>query len=211
MKDKGRIERFGMHGFYKAQLYLHRTIIKALEGKDPDELKWAVAGLSPLGGLLGFERVREVCSDNAVVNEYRNHVLDCGLGGGTVHTNLRMGLFSNDVTPGRTLTLATMSGTLTEFTAYSVESGNTTNRAPYTAAAAASQSVSNTASPSRFTFTGTGTIRGTMIICGATLKSGASDATPPNILASAGRLDADLTIPAAGSIVDMTYTQSNDT
>lgn len=211
MKNEGRIERVGMHGFYKAALYLHREVIKALEGKDPKELAWAVSRINPVNGLLGFERFQEVCSDNAVVNEYRNRILDLGIGGGTVDTNIRMGLFSNDVTPGRTLTLGTMSGTLTEFTAYTVESGNATNRAPYTAGDAASQSIDNSASPARFTFTSSGTIRGTMVMLGATLKSGAGDGTPPNILVSAGRLDADLTVPAAGSIVDMTYTQSNDT
>lgn len=211
MNGKGRIERVGMHGFYKAALYLHNEVIKALEGKDPEELEWAVSRINPLSGLLGFERVREVCSDNAVVNEYRNRILDLGIGGGTVNTNVRMGLFSNDVTPGRTLTLATMSGTLTEFTAYTVESGNVTNRAPYTAGDAASQQIDNVASPAQFTFTSSGTIRGTMVILGATLKSGSGDSTPPNILVSAGRLDADLTVPSAGSIVEMTYEQSNDT
>ena len=203
-------DKFGMSGAFHGCMYQHRRVLHALESGDPEELVWAMRQIKA-GSMEGFERTNEFAFSNTVVNEYRNRVLQLGIGDGTVITNQRMFLFDNDVTPGRTTTLANMSATINEFTAYTVESGNTTNRAPFTGGTAASQSIDNSASPSRFTFTGTGTIRGAGVCLGATLKDGSQDSTSPNILVAIGRLSADQPIAAAGAIIDMTYTQSNDT
>ena len=150
-------DKFGMSGAFHGCMYQHRRVLSALESGDPEELVWAMRQIKA-GSMEGFERTDEFAFSNTVVNEYRNKVLQLGIGGGTVITNVRMGLFDNDVTPGRTTTLANMSATINEFTDYKLADDNTTNRAPYTGGTAASQSIDNTASPSRFVFEGTGTI-----------------------------------------------------
>ncbi len=201
---------FALQGAFHGCLYQHNRVLRALESGDPEELVWAMRQIKQ-GSMEGFEQVSAFEFANTVVNEYRDRLLQLGIGAGTVISTIVMGLFDNDVTPGATTTLAGLDSAVNEFEGYTVSGGNSTNRAPFTAGTAASQSIDNSASPSRFTFTATGTIRGAFVVLGSQLKGsqpGNQDDTAPNILAAIGRLSADQPIAAAGAIIDMTYTQT---
>jgi len=206
-----------LKGVYEARRYEGRDVLREMEQGDPIgealarqralELSW----IDP--SLKGFELVQSSQALNTVMNEWYDFILETMIRGTALSLNLRMGLFGNNVSPAATLVSDSGDGSyfhtsLGEATGYTVDSGNSTNRSTTTFAAAASQSITNSAAASRFTFTGTDTIYGLFLIHGATLKDRSQDSGyPTTALCSAGLLDASQAV-SNGSILDMVYTQS---
>lgn len=104
---------------------------------------------------------------NLVVNEGLNHILDVVLHNQAQIPTWFVALFGGNVTPLATWTAANFTSLSTEFTNY-----DEATRPEYVEAAAASQSISNTASKAVFTIaTGGGTVYGAALIS-SSVKSG---------------------------------------
>ena len=114
------------------------------------------------------EVIDEWEDDNLVVNQGLNHILDVVFHGTTPVSPWYVGLFEGNYTPVAGLTAATVASAATECTAY-----DESVRQDYTEAAAASQSITNSASRATFTFNATKTIYGAFLISDST-KSGTS-------------------------------------
>lgn len=119
-----------------------------------------------IGGIFTFEQVRDGkvidtwSEHNIVVNTGLNYVLDSSLSNATVSANHYIGLFSNNYTPIAT----TLITDLTEVNA----KYNETTRPAWVEAGAASQSITNTASPAAFTFNTSETLYGAFLISNST-------------------------------------------
>jgi hypothetical protein len=115
-----------------------------------------------VGGIFSGEHIRkgEVIDawedHNLVVNEGLNSLLGIMFHGDTQITTWYMGVFEGNYTPVATVTAATITAASTESTAY-----DEATRQAYDEAAAASQSITNSASRATFTFNATKTIYGT--------------------------------------------------
>ena len=96
---------------------------------------------------------------NLVVNEGLNHLLDVYFNGTSPVTTWYLAPFEGNYTPVAGDTAATFPASATECTAYSQAT-----RVAYVSAAAASQNVTNTASPATFTFNATKTIYGASLV-----------------------------------------------
>lgn len=127
-----------------------------------------------VGGRFQFEHVRngqiiDRWEDaNLVVNEGLNAVLDIMFHGSTQISTWYVGLFEGNYTPVATVTAATITSAATECTAY-----DEATRVAYDEAAAASQSITNSASKATFTFNATKTIYGAFLVS-ASAKSATS-------------------------------------
>lgn len=127
-----------------------------------------------VGGKFIVEHVRngeviDVCeTPNLVVNEGLNALLDIMFHGSTQITTWYVGLFEGNYTPVAGVTAATITANSTECTAY-----DEATRVAYDEAAAASQSITNSASKATFTFNATKTIYGAFLVSNST-KSGTS-------------------------------------
>lgn len=127
-----------------------------------------------LGGVFHFEQYRdgvkidEWDSENIVVNEGLNHILDVVLHASTQAATWYVGLFEGNYTPVATDTAANITANSTECTAY-----DETNRVTWVEAAASSQSITNSANKATFTINATKTIYGAFLISDNT-KSGTS-------------------------------------
>lgn len=131
---------------------------------------------------------------NLVTNEGLNSLLDIYFHGSTQITTWYLGVFEGNYTPVAGVTAATITSASTECTAY-----DETTRQEFVEAAAASQSITNSASKATFTFNATKTIYGAFMVSNST-KSGTT-----GTLFSAARFS------AAKSVVDndqllLTYT-----
>lgn len=127
-----------------------------------------------LGGRFACEHYRKGelidawDAPNLVVNEGLNHILDVQFAAATQVTAWYVGLFEANYTPVATVTAATISAASTECTAY-----DEATRVAYNEAAAASQSITNSANKATFTFNATKTIYGAFLISNST-KGGTS-------------------------------------
>ena len=125
-----------------------------------------------VGGFYTGQHIRngEVIDEwedhNLVVNEGLNSLLGIYFHGDTQIGTWYLGLFEGNYTPVATLTAATVTSASTECTAY-----DETVRQTYVEAAAASQSITNSASKATFTFNATKTIYGAFLVSVST-KSG---------------------------------------
>lgn len=125
-----------------------------------------------VGGVFTVEHVRDgVVIDkfetpNLVVNEGLNALLGIMFHGDTQVTTWYIAPFEGNYTPVAGVTAATITANSTECTAY-----DETTRVAFDEAAAASQSISNTASKATFTFNATKTIYGAFLVSNST-KSG---------------------------------------
>ncbi len=153
-----------------------------------------------MGGVFACELLRkgELIdaweSENLVVNEGLNHILDVQFHGATQVTTWYMAPFEGNYTPVATVTAATITAASTECTAY-----DETTRVEYNEAAPASQSITNSANKATFTFNATKTIYG-MFLGSASAKS-----------ATSGKLFAAAKFGASKAVVDddqllVTYT-----
>lgn len=115
-----------------------------------------------VGGYFTYEHIRdgEVIDTwkekNIVVNTGLNYLLDSALSGATVATSHYIGLFSNNYTP----IAGTLITDLTEVNAKYTEA----TRPAWTEAGAASQAITNSASPAAFTFNASETVYGAFLI-----------------------------------------------
>ena len=113
------------------------------------------------GELLGVER-----SPNIVVNQGLNHILDVVFHNVTQVATWYIAIFKGNYTPVATDTAANIASNSTEATEYTE-----TTRQEYIEAAAASQSITNTANKAKFTINATVTIYGAFLVSTNT-KSG---------------------------------------
>jgi hypothetical protein len=210
------IDTFGLVGEFSGRRFEHSLVLREMEMGDPigeSLARRAALRRALLGDVRMFEEVSSFRKFNTISLEYYNFFLTKMLKGDAYSANVRMGVFSGNVVPANTLVADTGSGSyfrtaLTEFTNYTVDSGNATNRSTTTFATAASQSITNTAAPSRFTFGGAGTLYGGFIVHGMTAKDGSNDAAYPTGCYIAGGQFGVAQPVAASSIIDLIYTQS---
>lgn len=205
MKDSA-----GFKGFFETRAFEDKNVIREMEGGDPLGVLAArkEAFIKTLKNVLpsSFEMVASSGHANTIMDAWYDSVFDTRIKGDALVVDMRVGLFGNDVVPSSTLLINTFEATLGEATGYTVDAGNSTNRSTTTFAASATQSITNSAVPSRFTFTGTDIIYGAMMIQGAPLKDGTGD-TAPAVLMAAGAFSAAQPVSLA-SIIDVVYTQS---
>lgn len=199
----------GMKGNFEVKIFESASVIKAMEAGDPIGVlaaRQSVVEQAQEGDLNGFVQIASLGFSNTIMDAYYDLVFDTMIRGEAYTEDMRIALYGNDVTPSASLLIDTFEASLGEATGYTVDAGNTTNRSTTTFAVSATQSITNSAVPSRFTFTGTDTIYGAMVIQGAPLKSGAGDAAPA-VLMAAGKFAASQPV-ALASIIDVVYTQS---
>lgn len=127
-----------------------------------------------LGGVFHGQHIRdgEVIDEwddhNLVTDEGLNHLLDVHFHGETQITTWYIGLFEGNYTPVAGVTAATITAASTESTAY-----DEATRVAYDEAAAASKSITNSASKATFTINATKTIYGAFL-ASASAKSATS-------------------------------------
>jgi len=203
-------EMSNFQGRFDCRRYEDREVLREMERNDPvgEAIARRLAFQKALveGLPLNYEEVEKFHAMNTVADAYYDLVFDTMLKGDAYTANVRMGVFGNDVTPTAALVITTFRSTLGEATGFTVDSGNSTNRSTTTFAASSSQSITNSASPSRFTFTGTDIIYGAFITQGATLKDGTQD-TAPAVYVAGAKFSASQNV-ANGSIIDAVYTHS---
>lgn len=118
-----------------------------------------------VGGIFDFEHIRNGetidrwSTPNLVTNEGLNHILGVEFHGDTQITSWYIGLFEGNYTPVAGVTAATITAAATECTAY-----DSATRPAYDEAAAASQSITNSASRASFVFNATKTIYGAFLV-----------------------------------------------
>lgn len=127
-----------------------------------------------MGGVFACEHYRKGKlidqweDHNLVVNEGLNHILDVEFHAATQITTWYLAPFEGNYTPVATVTAATITAASTECTAY-----DESTRVEYNEAAAASQSITNSANKAAFTFNATKTIYG-FFLASASAKSATS-------------------------------------
>ena len=197
-------------GFFAGKVFENKDVLKEMDMGDP--VGEAVARKKAFDQLLlgqlpgSYEQVGAFGNANTIMDAWYDTVFNVMIKGDALTIVQYVGLYGLDVTPSASLLIDTFEASLGEATGYTVDGGNTTNRSSSTFAASSSQSITNSASPSRFTFTGTDTIYGAMMLQGAPLKSGAGDVAPA-VLMAAGKFGAAQPV-ALASIIDVVYTQS---
>ena len=111
------------------------------------------------------EIIDEFECENIVVNEGLNALLNVILGSASVLYPWYLGVFSGNYTPVASVGAATIASAATEFISYS---GGV--RPTFVPAAAASQSITNSASPASFSFTAGAALYGAFLISSSTLN-----------------------------------------
>ena len=127
---------------------------------------------SRVGGVFTFEHIRDGKvidtwqSENIIVNQGLNYILDSALSNGTVIPTWYIGLFKNNYTPLSTETMALFpgAGVGNESTTEYSES----TRPLWNDTGASSQSISNSTNPAVFTFTAGVTIYGAFLASSST-------------------------------------------
>lgn len=138
----------------------------------------AVGGRFTVDHIRDGELIDREELSNLVTNEGLNHILDVVLHGTTQVSPWYIGLFEANYTPVATVTAATITAASTESTAY-----DESTRVVYDEAAAAAQSVTNSASKATFTMNGTKTIYGAFLI------SASAKSATTGVLLSAARFN----------------------
>ena len=199
------IDRADLVGEYKVGVFEHRKVLEARTLRALESAR-RIAGLEAAAGDFSeFVLVNEMTGRNAISLEYYDLMFNVILKGDPYSADVRIGVYENDVTPSESLKIDTFRATLGEFTAYTVDGGNTQNRASTTFASSSGQSITNDASPSRFTMTGSGTLYGAFLVHGAPLKDGSGDSAPAVYIAGF-RFDQPQPV-SNGSVIDVVYTQ----
>lgn len=133
---------------------------------------------------------------NLVTNEGLNALLNIMFHGDTQIGTWYIGVFEGNYTPVATVTAATITSASTECTAYDESA-----RVTFNEAAAASQSITNSANKATFTFNATKTIYGAFLVS-ASAKSATS-----GTLFSAARFGSSKSVVSSDQL-DLTYTFS---
>lgn len=131
---------------------------------------------------------------NLVVNEGLNALLNVMFAGATQTGTWYLGVFEGNYTPVATVTAATITTASTECTAY-----DEATRQEYVEAAAASQSITNSANRATFTFNATKTIYGAFLV------SASAKSATTGTLFSAARFASSKAVVAADQLL-LTYT-----
>lgn len=130
---------------------------------------------------------------NLVTNEGLNHLLNVYFNGTSAVTTWYLAPFEGNYTPVAGDTAATFPASATECTAYTQST-----RVAYVSAAAASQNVTNSASPATFTFNATKTIYG------ASLNSVSTKSATTGTLFAAARFSASKAVVSSDQLL-ITY------
>ena len=138
--------------------------------------------------------IDEFADDNIVCNEGLTSLLNIMFHGDTQITTWYLGVFEGNYTPVAGVTAASITAASTECTAY-----DEATRQAYDEAAAASQSITNSASRATFTFNATKTIYGAFLVSNST-KSGTT-----GTLFSAARFSASKSVVLGDQLL-LTYT-----
>ncbi len=142
-----------------------RAIINKKFEFSPQGILFSKQGVFINGHMESWVNGRDHFVDpNIIPTEGLNHILSTIVGGGTQVNPWYVALFSQNVTPQATLTAATFTATMTEFTGY-----DEATRVAYVEGAVAAGSVSNTASRAEFSINAPATIYGALL--GAQAKS----------------------------------------
>lgn len=157
-----------------------------------NELK--LGGRFHVDHIRAGEKIDEFEFPNLVVNQGLNHILDVVFHGATAVSPWYLGLFEGNYTPVATVTAATITAASTECTAY-----DEATRQAYDEAAAASQSITNSASKATFTMNASKTIYGAFLI-----SNSAKSATTGTLLA-AGRFGTSKSVDDDDQLL-LTYT-----
>ena len=136
--------------------------------------------------------------DNIVPNEGLNHILDVAFSNGSPTTAFFVGLFKNNYTPVAGDTMATFPATANE----STTDFSQATRPAWVEAGAASQSITNSASPASFTFTAPSTVIQGAFLSTSSVKGGTS-----GLLMSAARFASSRTL-LAGDTLNIVYTMN---
>ena len=137
------------------------------------------------GDLIGRD-----LSPNVIPTEGLNHILSVIVGGGSQVNPFYVGVFEGNVTPGASLTHATLAATLTETTAY-----DETTRQAYVEGAVSGGAVDNSASRAVFTINATKTIYG-----GFLASSNVKGSTSAGTCLAAARFSASRAVVAADEL-----------
>jgi len=138
-----------------------------------------------VGGTFTFEAVRDGKTlwvetiDNIVTNEGLDYILDTVVNATAQKASWYVGLFTNNYTPVATVTAATIAAASGESVAY-----NEATRVGYVGAAAAGQSVTNTANRSTFTININSTTIYGGFLCSEALKAGVNAGATDVLLAA---------------------------
>jgi len=138
--------------------------------------------------------IEEFADQNLVVNEGLNKLLNVMFHADTQVGTWYLGLFEGNYTPVSTVTAATISSASTECIAY-----DQSTRPEYSEAAAASQSITNSANRATFTFNATKSIYGAFLISNST-KNGTT-----GVLFAAARFSAAKSVESGDELL-LTYT-----
>ena len=133
-------------------------------------------------------------SDNIIVNEGLNHILDVIFHAATQITTWYIAPFEGNYTPVATDTAANITANSTESTAYTEST-----RVEYNEAAAASQSITNSANKATFS------INATKTLYGAFLVSNSTKSATTGTLAAASRFSASRAVVNTDQLL-VTYT-----
>jgi hypothetical protein len=140
------------------------------------------------------EVIDEFIDDNLIVDEGLNSLLDVYFHASTQITTWYLGVFEGNYTPVAGLTAATVASAATECTAYA-----SATRPEYVEAAAASKSITNSASRASFVFNATKTVYGAFLISNST-KGGTT-----GTLFSAARFSTSKAVESGDELL-LTYT-----
>ncbi len=138
---------------------------------------------------------------NVVPTEGLNHVLDVTLHGSAQITTWYLGLFSGAVTPGASITAATVASTLTEITS-GTDGYSESTRVAYNEAAAAAGATTNAANKAAFTIVMSS---GDLTVNGCFLASASAKGATTGTLYSASRFSSARTL-SNGDIFNLGYT-----
>lgn len=130
-----------------------------------------VAGVFDTEHRRGGDLLARDLSPNVIPTEGLNHILSVIVGGGTQVNPFYTGLFEGNVTPGASLTHATLVAVLTECVAYAE-----TTRPAYVEGAIAAGAVDNSASRAVFTINASKTVYGGFL-ASSNVKSAATAGT----------------------------------
>lgn len=196
----------GFRGTMGAQLWQPTEVLRACEAGDVEKEAWARRVARKLIGEGGRPEMLLAMAEegpNTWVDEGMTEALDVFLGYSTQNQYHYFLIGNLDVTPATGWTLGTggtkIRTTFGEFTDY-----DEATREVWTFAAAASKSITNSASPASITCNASGTLRGAAL-CNKSAKDGSTDNT--GYAVAAKRFDADY--PAADTnVLNIVHTLS---
>jgi hypothetical protein len=190
------LNSFVVGGGFETTIRRHRALSAALETKDPERVQHVTRQIRAVPRNMAlYDIVEQGFDANLIVNESLDKLLNVWLSGSSANSAHYVSLYKSNSTPLATWTSATYRSLVTEFEDY-----DESTRPAWTEVGAASQSITNTASPAEFTCnnSATATIYGAALLS-ASSKTGAGDAAGTLVAAtkySTGRTVQDTDVAA---------------